>query len=411
MSGVVRPVADLVVGGGDAERADARRRVPRQPPQLARQLDGRGLAVGAGDGDRRRGVRGEERRGERGRSGGGVRRSAMWTAPATGASGRATTATAPAAIGGGDEVLAVDRRAGKRPEHRPRRDLAVVDGEAGDLAHGVGRRSASSAGTRSPSFTPCPARWRPARASPRRRCRVSRSGATPRIGAIRATTLATIGAETMARGRIAAGFLRPVRRVEQGDDDVARRVHREGGRERRDVDVLLVVAAELLLGGPGLAADAVARRVRLPAGARRDDHPQQRAHRVATCFRLKMRLPGTAWPGCDLEHRRRVPDAAVDDRGIGGREVERRDRDAVAEADRHRRDLAPVVRRRIQRVAALHQLAADRRQEAERIEIGALPRRAEFGRHVRGADVRRMDEDFGHRRPAAQLVAVGRRGW
>nr|GFD49655.1 hypothetical protein [Tanacetum cinerariifolium] len=50
-----QPGGHLLVGGGDAERADRGGVMPRHPPQLPGHLDGGGLAVGPGhgDGDRR----------------------------------------------------------------------------------------------------------------------------------------------------------------------------------------------------------------------------------------------------------------------------------------------------------------------------------------------------------------------
>ena len=57
-----QPGDDAVVRGGDAERADAGRRIARKLPQLARQLGGRGFAVGAGDRNGAGGKRPEERR-------------------------------------------------------------------------------------------------------------------------------------------------------------------------------------------------------------------------------------------------------------------------------------------------------------------------------------------------------------
>ena len=46
-----QPGLDLLVGGGHAERPDARRSVPGHTPHLPRHLDRRGLAVGPGDRD------------------------------------------------------------------------------------------------------------------------------------------------------------------------------------------------------------------------------------------------------------------------------------------------------------------------------------------------------------------------
>ena len=58
--------------------------------------------------------------------------SAMCTAPSTVASGRDTTATAPATMASAMIVLAVEARAPEGAEDGARRDLAMVDREAGD---------------------------------------------------------------------------------------------------------------------------------------------------------------------------------------------------------------------------------------------------------------------------------------
>ena len=71
-------------------------------------------------------------RGEPGEFAVAARPPAMWTAPSTFASGRATTAIAPGRHRVGDEILAVETRARESPEHRAGRDLAMIDGEAGD---------------------------------------------------------------------------------------------------------------------------------------------------------------------------------------------------------------------------------------------------------------------------------------
>ncbi len=94
----------------------------------------------------------------------------------------------------GDEILAVDRRAGEGTENGPRRDLAVVEGEAGYLARGIGaaqrgpRRHEvaqphSFSGTTRPRICETSISW-------------SRSGAMPSAGAMRGTILAMLGAVT-----------------------------------------------------------------------------------------------------------------------------------------------------------------------------------------------------------------------
>ena len=125
-----QPGLDLVVGGGDPQCPDRGRAMPRQPPQLADHFDGRGLAVGPGDRDHRRGEWREESGGQVreqfARFVGGEVRCAI-------DNGRATRdhRDRAAADRVGDEILAVEAASGKRPEDIARRDLAMVEREPG----------------------------------------------------------------------------------------------------------------------------------------------------------------------------------------------------------------------------------------------------------------------------------------
>ncbi len=153
------------------------------------ELDGRGLAVGPGDRNRgrREGAKeaGREPCEDAARLGvGDVRHTGDRRLRAGDDGGGAGS------DGGRDEILAVDRRALERPEHRSRRDLAVIEREAGHHARGVGGRQGGKkvaephfSGTTRPSIPDTSMSW-------------TRSGATPRIGAIRGTILAMLGAVT-----------------------------------------------------------------------------------------------------------------------------------------------------------------------------------------------------------------------
>src|SRR6185437_3792491 len=77
--------------------------------------------------------------------------------------------------------------------------------------------------------------------------------------------------------RVSARFLGPVRRVQENEDNVARIGDREYGQEGRHQDMRLVTMSveDRLLGRAGLAADVVARDVRLAAGAVGHDIAQE----------------------------------------------------------------------------------------------------------------------------------------
>ena len=118
MSGVVSPVETLLVGGGDAERADRGGVMPamRQSwrvistvevlplvPVTATAVSGNGAKNCAAS-------RAKARRGSA---------SAIWTAPSTVASGRATTAIAPAATAAGMKSSPLTRAPWKAPKTVP----------------------------------------------------------------------------------------------------------------------------------------------------------------------------------------------------------------------------------------------------------------------------------------------------
>ena len=138
MSGVVRPVvtcSSAVVTPSVPMLADA---MPGHPPELADQFDGRGLAVGAGDRDDRLGEGLEEFGGEPGEFaprlvGGDVDRAFDAGLRPRDHRHRAVRDRL------GDEILAVEPGAAEGAEDGARRDLAMIDGEAGD-----GRRLAAA---------------------------------------------------------------------------------------------------------------------------------------------------------------------------------------------------------------------------------------------------------------------------
>src|SRR3546814_7604555 len=95
-----------------------------------------------------------------------------------------------------------------------------------------------------------------------------------------------------------------------------------------------------LFGTARLSAAAASLRIGVAAGTVGNDQAQKLAHpRAGRCLEdaapLRRRLVA------ELEQRGGAPDAAVDERGIGAREMQRRHRDAVTIAGRHRRHPTP----------------------------------------------------------------------
>ena len=132
MSGVVSPVVTCSSEVVTPKRADARRRMAGHPPELAHQLDVRGLAVGAGDRDDRVREGREEFGGEPRELAARLGVGDMDRAGDRRLAAATTTATAPDETASANEILAVEPFAPEGAEDRARRDLAVIDREAGD---------------------------------------------------------------------------------------------------------------------------------------------------------------------------------------------------------------------------------------------------------------------------------------
>src|SRR3546814_761700 len=138
-----------------------------------------------------------------------------------------------------------------------------------------------------------------------------------------------------ARGPLARAEGIALGLVDHREHDIARIVHRESGGESRDERVAAIAAGPRLFRAARLAADAEAGGVGVAAGAIGDDQAQELAHpragrRLEDAAPLRRRLVA------ELEEGGGTPDAAVDERGIGAREVQRRHRDAMAIAGGHR---------------------------------------------------------------------------
>ena len=170
----------------------------------------------------------------------------------------------------------------------------------------------------------------------------------------------------------------------------------------------LVAAVDDLLGRAGLAADDIAGDVGSSCAV-----PFSTTSRIRRRIWSEVRAEMTRVPaggGASSSRRRRVTGRSVPPlttAAVAGDELQRRDRDAVAEGDGHRVDLAP--RRRDQRGADLRQLDRRRLQEAEAPEEFALAVAADVERHAHRADVGRVHEDLGHRQPALLALVVGDR--
>src|SRR5205085_9171266 len=99
--------------------------------------------------------------------------------------------------------------------------------------------------------------------------------------------------------------------------------------------------------------------------------------------------------GADLEDRRRMVDAAVEQRCIAHGELQRRNGNALTEADRHRLERTPA-RTGIECPPALLELNLDLVEEAHLLEPSLLPLRPELIRDLCGADIRAFHHDLGH---------------
>ena len=195
--------------------------------------------------------------------------SAIWTAPSTFASGLATIATAPWRDGVGDIILAVEAAPPEGAEHGARRDLAVVDGEAGDRA-AVSLLPVSVA-----QVHQCPAPL----GGPFRRHQVAGRDVAVHVGNDAEQRAGALdhpgddgGGGPGGGGLAGSGRAVGPRRIDHDDHHIARRIHRESRREGGNVQ-MTVIAAGLRhgLGRAGLAADAEARNVGVAAGAAHDD--------------------------------------------------------------------------------------------------------------------------------------------
>ena len=121
---------------------------------------------------------------------------------------------------------------------------------------------------------------------------------------------------------------------------------------------------------------------------------------------VNTRLPGgKRVTRADLQDRRRVIDAAVEQGRIAHRQLQRRDGDALAEADRHRLERAPA-RARSERTAALLQLDLGLVEEAHLLEPSLLPVLAQLVGDLRHSDVGAFHHDFGDRALAAERMRV-----
>jgi len=124
------PGRNAVVGGGDAQRADRGGMMAGHAPELAGQLDGRGLAVGAGDRDHRLRKRREEFGGGLGEGAAGFGVGDMDGA----LDHRLGTGEDRDRAGSdrvGDIILAIDLGAAEGAEDGAGRNLAAVDRKAG----------------------------------------------------------------------------------------------------------------------------------------------------------------------------------------------------------------------------------------------------------------------------------------
>ena len=236
MSGVVSPVvtwSSAVVTPSVPMLADG---CPAIRQSWRQQLDVRGLAVGPGHRDHGlREGREEFRREPRERPArlGGRRYGPRHRASPP---GRDTTATAPEATASGMKSSPLNARAAEGAEHGAGRDLAMVDGEAGDARPFRRCRSAP------PRFISAPGVAAAGGISSEVSMSRLSSGMTPSSGPMREITRETTGAAVKAA--VVTKLLASVGpgRVHHDDHHIARRVHRESRREGGNVELTIISA-------------------------------------------------------------------------------------------------------------------------------------------------------------------------
>ena len=133
-----------------------------------------------------------------------------------------------------------------------------------------------------------------------------------------------------------------------------------------------------------------------------DDEAEQLAH-LSRC-ELPQHAAARRRRAVARDQGRRPPDAAIDQRRHACRELERTDRDPVAERHRGDGDVAPA--RGDQGAADFRQFDGRRLEHPEPAEELALRLGAESERHFGRADIRRIHEDLGHRQPPLLGVVV-----
>ena len=197
---------------------------------------------------------------------------------------------------------------------------------------------------------------------------------------------------------------RGLRLVEHDEQQVARLIGRQHRGERGEHLGLGIAAAHHLVRGAGLAADVIALHVgfgRSPllhiepheithflAGLGLDDLPRERRRFLLAAF----------------EESGRNEPAAIHQRTDRRHRLQRRNRQAVSERDRHGVELAPAPRN--QRLRALRQFGAQPLQLAHFAQERLVVLDAEAERHARGADVRRIRENLRHRQHAVLRVEI-----
>ena len=221
------------------------------------------------------------------------------------------------------------------------------------------------------------------------------AGSSPSIGATRAITVADHRPRGPAAGGVPVRGRIGVRRVEHRVHEVARRVHRERRDHRAQVLVQLVAVRADLLRGAGLGAHQIARHLGRLAGALRSPP-------AASACASSPTSPAASPARRPAARRRRsasrvggAEEAAVDDRVGAGHQLHRRDRDAVAERNRHHRgesaSFAPAARS-----GGADSGKLDRRadEKAQLLQPCALAFRAHQHGDMRRADIRRIGEDL-----------------